>query len=166
MGIQTRTSQERSKSIWHPMSLSKREEYLRAATLTEDKIASINADLRVVISLVPKTQTRNAAVKKKKEKSKQKLAATDVLEIISLVKGAAPAEIHRPRLSGGTLTSLIAGFHEHAKVMNLRQGLHGHAGRLTNLIEYSLRQIQEYQDGGNKTASAAVSGSASLRPRC
>lgn len=91
------------------------------------------------------------------------MAATDTSEIIGLVKGAAPAEIHRPDLSGGTLTNFIAGYHKHAEVMKSNQILHCHARRLADLIEYSIMQVQEYQDGGNKTASAAVSSPASLR---
>ncbi len=139
------------------MSLPKREEYLRAVILTEGKIASIHGNLRVVASSISKSRIRNIGVKKKQ------LAATDISEIIRLVKGAAPAEIHRPGLSGGTLTSLIAGYHKHAEVMKSNQILHCHARRLASLIEYSLMQIQEYQDGGNKTALAAVSSPASLR---
>ncbi len=141
------------------MSLPKREEYLRAAILTKDNITSINTNLRVVTSSIPRSQIRNTGVKKKQ------LAATDISEIIRLVKGAASAEIHRPSLSGGTLTSLITKYHKHTEVMKSNQILHYHARRLANLMEYSLMQIKEYQDGGNKSASAAVSGPASLRLR-
>ena len=135
--------------IWHPMRLPQREDYLQAQVLTLEKIFSINTELDVVMSKVPKSGAWSAAIEKKQ------LAVADIQEVIRLVKGEAPAEV-RSCLSGGTLTTLIAGFHDHAAAMRSRQGQHGHAGRLAKLIEYSLMQIQEYQDGGNKAASTAV----------
>ena len=125
--------------VWHPMRLEDRGKFLEGAVLKRSCIDSIVANLDKVTAQVPRSHSWHDTVQKRQ------LTPPDILEIINLAKGVAPAHNSTPGPTDGTLTSLISRFRSVRGSIRQRQGLDGWAARLARLIEYSLIHIREYQ---------------------
>ncbi|KAL9611290.1 MAG: hypothetical protein Q9167_004054 [Letrouitia subvulpina] len=141
------------EETWHPLYLPNRSDSLRAAMLDDSKITSIKSDLEAVLSPVKKPENQHKDTKKKGVKS------IDVLQTIQLVMKEPPKK-HPTNLTsspGNTITDVISKFRLRAEALHYEKMLHQHAQRLAKFIEISLVQIQEYMQGNDRSASAAIS---------
>ena len=137
--------------VWNTANLPLREDYLKANVLNETGIQDVNNKVEQTLARIPnrKSWTRYLIQKR--------LDAQSISDVIGLVKGTGPVENPRPCAPDTALTELITKFRCRAQELQRNGVLLHHASILAEMIESSLMAVQEYQKGGDRTASKEVS---------